>query len=274
MTKDSSGNALNRLHRRRFLLSGLLVCGCCGGAFTVIGADRYGCATRRGKGTCDNRVTIVRQRIEARVLGALKARMLTPELVAEFVRAFSEALATSRREGAARQADLRQKLVNTERRLQGVLRAIEDGAWSDTLRTRLAELEDNKAKIAAQMDAIKAPSPVQLHPNAASLYAAKVADLEASLNAPDIRIEAAEALRALISQVVLAPDDTAEDRLRAELHGDLATILSLAMETAPASITVKRHRSSGKHLPPGTSVRGGQLSVVAGIGFEPMTFRL
>ena len=33
MGRNEQGNALNRAHRRRFLLSGLLVCGCCGGGF-------------------------------------------------------------------------------------------------------------------------------------------------------------------------------------------------------------------------------------------------
>ena len=48
--RDDSGNALNRAHRRKFLLSGLLKCGCCGGDFTILAQDRYGCATRRAKG--------------------------------------------------------------------------------------------------------------------------------------------------------------------------------------------------------------------------------
>ena len=38
-------------HRQKFLLSGLLTCGCCGGGYTIIGADRYGCAAVRSKGT-------------------------------------------------------------------------------------------------------------------------------------------------------------------------------------------------------------------------------
>ncbi len=53
-------------YRARFLLSGLLTCGCCGGGYTIIGKDRYGCATRRGKGTCDNGRSISRLHIEAR----------------------------------------------------------------------------------------------------------------------------------------------------------------------------------------------------------------
>src|SRR5262249_5536719 len=72
MGKDEAGNALNRAHRRKFLLSELLVCGECGGGYTIMGKDRYGCATRRAKGTCGNAKTITRQKIESRVLGGLK----------------------------------------------------------------------------------------------------------------------------------------------------------------------------------------------------------
>ena len=77
-------------HRARFLLSGLMRCGCCGGGYTIIGKDRYGCATRRQKGTCDNGRTITRQQIEARVFDGLKERLLAPDLVAEFVSAVQE----------------------------------------------------------------------------------------------------------------------------------------------------------------------------------------
>ncbi len=60
---ETSGNPLNGAHRRRFLLSGLLVCGVCGGGYTIIGKDRYGCAARRDKGTCANARTIGRAAI-------------------------------------------------------------------------------------------------------------------------------------------------------------------------------------------------------------------
>ena len=264
MGKDGDGTALNRVRRRQFLLSGLLTCGCCGGAYTIVGEDRYGCATRRGKGTCGNGQTILRQRIEARVLGALRARMLTPERVEEFIRAFTEELATLQRESTSRRAQLDQQLAGVERRLHGVMRAIEDGAWSDTLRARLTELETAKTRLAAEIANLVAPSPLRLHPNAAALYAAKVADLEVSLNAPEIRAEATEALQSLIARVVLTPDAAAPDRLAAELHGDLAMILGLA-SAASEPAPKRRRRAGGRNeQPPGTDVLGSQLSVVAG----------
>ena len=188
--------------------------------------DRYGCAAHRGKGTCINSTTIQRQRIEARILGGLKDRLLTPDLVAAFIREFEAELAALQRDSTDIQRRLERELAEVGRKLEAVVRAIEDGAWNDTLRQRLNDLEARKAGITHDLALAAAPAPrVRLHPNAAEIYRAKVARLEESLNAPEIRLEAAEALRSLISRIVLTPDATAPDGLVAELHGDLATIL-------------------------------------------------
>ncbi len=271
MGRDTAGNPLNRAHRRKFLLSGLLHCGCCDAPYAMRAKDRFGCSTRRSKGLCSNAVTIERERIESRVLSALQGRLLTPELVEHFVRTFEAEVASRRREADKTQGRVQSQLTGIERRLEGVLRAIESGAWNESLKSRLDELEAEKRQLQKQLNTMAAPSnTVQLHPNAAALYAAKVADLQASLNNEAIRSEAAETLASLIERVVLTPDASAPDGLRAELHGDLAMILALASSTAGA-------KPSG-HLraknPRSQYVSEGLLSVVAGVGFEPTTFRL
>ena len=86
--RDEAGNPLNRVHRRKFLFSGLMTCGVCGGGYTILGKDGYGCATRRSKGTCTNTLTVRRQEIEGRVLDGLKERLMAPELVAAFIEEF------------------------------------------------------------------------------------------------------------------------------------------------------------------------------------------
>jgi hypothetical protein len=53
-----------------------------------VAQDRYGCATRRSKGTCSNSATITRQQIEARVLSGLKDKLMAPELVRTFIEEF------------------------------------------------------------------------------------------------------------------------------------------------------------------------------------------
>ena len=97
-----------------------------------------------------------------------------------------------------------------------------------------------------------------------------MAALEQCLNEPDIRHEAGEALRQMIEKVVLTPDATAPDGLAAALHGDLAVILALAMVPERD----RRPLPGEGATSPGTAVSGSLLSVVAGRGFEPLTFRL
>jgi hypothetical protein len=132
-----------------------------------------------------DRPDIARRRAQSRALW--RDRMLTPTLVEEFVRSFAEELAVRQRDATSRRDRLAQELAATERRLEGVLHAIEDGAWSESLRTRLQDLEHRKSELTAALAEAASPPRVELHPNAAAIYAVKVAELEASLNAPDPR---------------------------------------------------------------------------------------
>jgi site-specific DNA recombinase len=262
MCKDATGNPLNRAHRRKFLLSGLLTCGCCGAGYAILAQDRYGCANHRSKATCTNDIAINRQTLEARVLAGLKDRLLTPELVATFVSTFQQELASLQRESAHTQRRLKDQLATVDRKHEGVMCAIEKGAWNDSLQKRLNELEAQQAALREQLQTAASPAPVVcLHPNAAALYAAKVANLQAALDQPDIRIEAMEVLQTLIERIVLTPDENAPNGLAIELHGDLATILNLAssaLESAAGSA------ARAKKNPQAISGSGGILSVVAG----------
>jgi hypothetical protein len=117
MGRDEAGNALNRAHRRRFLLSGLLVCGCCGAGYTIMAKDRYGCAGRRSKGTCANDRTISRREIETRILEALKQNLLTPELVAEFTHAYQEEVNRLTKEASGMAMEVEAKLAGVQRKI-------------------------------------------------------------------------------------------------------------------------------------------------------------
>ena len=89
----------------------------------------------------------------------------------------------------------------------------------------------------------------------------KVQQLEQALNDPTIRAEAADVLRSLIDRIELRPGDKGQG-IAATLHGDLAQILALCAD------------SGRKQKLPKAETSGSQLSVVAGVGFEPTTFRL
>ena len=269
VTRTDTTNRLNGAQRRRFLLSGLLKCGCCGGGYTVVGRDRYGCAAKVGRGTCTNSRTISRQRIEGRVLAGLKNRLLAPDMVAEALSALQAEGVAARRQALAAAAGKRRELDDVERKLSGVIRAIEDGAWSEALKARLAELDGRKSRLLADLAAAEqAEGPeLRIHPGLIEQYRQQVARLEDALLDEAIRGEAEEAFRALVERVVLTPDDTAPDRLAAEVHGDLAVILRLG----DGSLKTRTPPSFGGRRTP---VLGSQFSGDAGTGFEPVTFRL
>ena len=267
----------DRTHRQKFLLSGLLTCGCCGGGYTILGSDRYGCAARRSKGTCENSKTITKQVIEARVLGGLKDRMLAPDLVAEFVKTFAAECERLNRERVGEAVKLQKERGVVERSLKGIMTAIEGGSWSAMLHSRLTELETRLKQIDAELGVSVAPAPVTMHPNAAGLYAARVAELEAALSEPELIEEASRTIRSLVQRIVLTPDAESANGLAVELHGDLAMILSLAAGSSGGRQARAGIGPRNEKLPTALAnamAVGSQLTVVAGIRFELMTFRL
>ena len=64
--------------RPQYLFSGLSKCGVCGAGFIMAGRNRLACFGAREKGTCDNRLTIRRDEVEARVLKALAGEAPEP----------------------------------------------------------------------------------------------------------------------------------------------------------------------------------------------------
>ncbi|MBF7013643.1 recombinase family protein, partial [Novosphingobium sp. HR1a] len=77
--QNSQRNLLNGARRPRTMLSGLVYCGCCGGPYSLRGANRFVCSTHVSKGTCDNNRTISRDELEKRVIAGLKDRLMAPE---------------------------------------------------------------------------------------------------------------------------------------------------------------------------------------------------
>jgi len=252
-----AANPLNATHRPRSLLSGLLVCGCCGGPYALRGQDRYGCSAHIMNGSCANSRTILRTALEERVLIGLKERLMAPEIAAEAIRAYvEETNRLNRTRGSASEVD-RVELDKVRRSIKEIVTLIEDGAGSRALLTRLQQLEAREDELTARL-AEMPPALPDLHPNIAGIYAAKVARLAEALEHPDERDEAAEAIRGLIEKITLKPGPK-RGQIDAVLYGDLGRILDWTARNANT---------------PGAELSGVSVSVVAGAGFEPTTFRL
>lgn len=112
-----------------------------------------------------------------------------------------------------------------------------------------------------------APSPVRLHPNLADLYRAKVGALREALEREDTRDEAFGILRGLVEKVMLHPRPKGEPGFEIELVGDIAAMVEVAMGSSNGNALRGDRRALGEG-----DIRS--VKVVAGTGFEPVTFRL
>ncbi|GCE84503.1 recombinase family protein [Komagataeibacter diospyri] len=261
---ERGNEALNDRRRPRHLFAGLIRCGCCGGGYSMISKDLLGCSTARNKGTCDNRLNIRRDALEASVLSGLRTHLMEPDLFKEFCNEFTREMNRLRMELGADLAAIRNELPRIDRELDKLLNLIlasDDIEASKRVMKKMTTLEARKEEL-EQKVANTEELPPLLHPNMAEIYQQRIASLYESLRADETKSEAAERLRTLVSQITLQP---ADGELAIILRGDLAAILQFAAHKKNATV----HPDSGV-----LDAFVSQVSLVAGIGFEPMTFRL
>ena len=163
---------------------------------------------------------------------------------------------------ARRAAGLGNQLAKTGRQIRALLEMMKEGLGTPSMVEELRGIEAQQAQLKAEIVATETPEPVPaLHPNIGAIYRAKVEMLEEGLREPATYAIAAEALRSLIEAIVVSPGE-ARGEVFVTLRGDLAAFLRLADgEAAPVAA-----RAMGWNGTMGT--------LVAGTGFEPVTFRL
>lgn len=248
-TRAAHANRLNGTHRPRSLLSGLLVCGCCGGPYALRGQDRYACSNHVMNGSCTNSRTIAREALEARMLAGLRDRLMAPEIAAEAMRTYAEETNRLNRERRSSGAADHKALADIEKKLKEIVTAIEDGGYSRPLMARLHDLEAKQDELTERLSRAPVDIP-DIHPNVAGIYRRKVERLAEALRQPQERDEAAEAIRGVIERITLTPGPK-RGEIDATLHGDLGTILEWTART-------------GRKNKTDTPDAGVSVSVVAG----------
>ena len=224
VTESAEGGVRSeRARRPTYLLSHLVKCGCCGGGFSKISRDHYGCSNARNRGTCENMLTIRRDVLEESVLSGLRSHLLAPELLEEFTREYVAELNRLNRERDAGRAKAEADLAKVTRQVRSIIEAIKEGIRTPGMKEELLELEARKAALEKALSEAPATAPA-LHPAMAEVYRQRVERLHAELNRPDVRAQAIEILRSLIEEIRLVAEN---GRLEIEVVGDLAGILAL-----------------------------------------------
>ena len=245
--------------RPRYLFSGLIHCARCGGGVSMIGATHLGCFNARNKGdaVCTNTRTMKRTKLEDEVLGALRTRLMAPEVYEAFVRGFVQEWNRDQGERAAAKDRQCDALKRADRQIANLVTAIAKTGTSPALSDALKKAEAKQAALRSELATAAAPMP-RLLPNLAELYRVQVAGLQEALSGEDAAA-AREHIRALVNEIQLVPSPTDPKAAhRIEVRGHLAAMLALGSgQSASAAMQVEK-----------------QIKLVAGAGFEPAAFRL
>jgi site-specific DNA recombinase len=143
----TGSNPLNDRRRPKHLFAGLIKCGCCGGGYSLISKDLLGCAASRNKGTCDNRLNIRRDALEASILNGLRKHLMSPELFNEFCAEFTREVNRLRIERGADLAGWRSELEKVDRELDKMVDAILQGFPPAKLKDKAEKLEARKSEL-------------------------------------------------------------------------------------------------------------------------------
>ena len=155
-------DAPERQRKAKFLLSGLLKCGCCGGGLSMKDRDhgrvRVHCSTMKEAGTCSNRKIFYLDEIERAVLAGLQQHLKAPKLLTEFVKTYQEERARLAAEKIRRRGKVERNLAEIQRSL--------DRMWSDyeaervpveILGPRMKEAQAQKVALLAELESQPEP---------------------------------------------------------------------------------------------------------------------
>ncbi len=220
---------------------------------STVAALEHGAVSARF--SCSNAIPIKRVDLEDRVLSGLKEQLLHPDLIAEFAKAYQEEYNGLAGTIQQERINATRDLAQVERKIVHLVDAISDGMFHSSMKDKLTALEARSSDLEALINAASDQPPILLHPGLSELYREQVANLTTALRDPSSQAEATSIIRSLLSEIKLIPDD---GTYAIELVGELAGILALGSS----------HKEQSRPWAACSTV------MVAGVGFEPTTFRL
>ncbi|MBB5729650.1 hypothetical protein [Sphingomonas prati] len=202
-----------------------------------------------------------------RALAGVRDGLLTPDLINRFAVELQRELEVAHNSSNIDRSRMKASLAEAQARMTKLVRRIEDdNDMPRLLVQRLKALEQNKDTLAAALTMTPESITFRLPANYESLYRLAITDPNHHLaSAGDVA--GREAIRVPVRKVVVHAGDARGGKRRPmQLHGDLYTMLEFAAST--------QSKTDKRKLPQAGRPEGVVRSLVAGTGFEPVTFRL
>lgn len=173
----------------KYILSGLLRCGQCGGPMVAIDRYRYGCAAAKDRGTCTSKLRVPRAGAEQAMLAGIREQLLSDEAFQKFQR---EVRAEMKRE-APDPSEAKAKLAEAERLRENILAALRAGIITPSTKAELIAAEAAVKAAQDELRAFRRASVEQILPRMQEEWRRLVAELGS-----DRREEVREAVHELI----------------------------------------------------------------------------
>ncbi|MEH2562438.1 recombinase family protein [Bradyrhizobium sp. AZCC 2289] len=250
---------LTASHRRKpkRLLSGLLRCAVCGGGMSIKGEDRGGtrviCTQFHNSRTCANNRTYYLDQIEQAVLSGLRKHLIDPSAI----RLFLQTYLNERKRLVANANNVRphleRKLGEIERQIGRLTEALMNSHDPVSQFTgKISDLNAMKQQILIELQDLREPVTVSLHPTTQQRYLSVVENLAVAIRDNRMDSEMVAAVRELIDHVIVERTEPGKP-VHVKVNGRLATLI-------------------GEPLFPESSLSG--VKMVAREGLEPPTPRL
>ncbi len=217
----------------KYLFSGLLICGACGGKYVITEPHRYGCSTwlYRGESVCANTVKVSRTLVETLLLESIQRDLFTDEALALFKQETARLLAERRQAQTPDLVQAKARLAQVEQQIAHMLAAIKEGFRSDTLKQELEEAERERARLQTTIHGQRQTldKVADVLPNAVARFKTLVENLS---TVTQKQVDKARGiLRDLVGkQIPLHPTTHGTERyLTAELSGDYAGLIRLVL---------------------------------------------
>lgn len=117
----------HQARRPKHLLSGLGVCGVCGGGWIRRDKDYWSCGRHHDGRGCTNNRTIKDSTYQGAVLHWLQHEMLSPEIAASYVREYHRHYAKRMAETASQRGTIERRRAEAQRKLDRLVAMVADG---------------------------------------------------------------------------------------------------------------------------------------------------
>jgi site-specific DNA recombinase len=255
-TCGRGGGLLPRAATSPYLFSGILKCGLCGANLIIVAGQskgryqRYGCSAAQNRGTCTNRLTERRERIEEMILSRLQAEVLRPEVIDYVLEEFGRQLTNRLRQNSTKLERMRHRREVLERELKRLTDRLASGTESPSVMRAIADRENELRGITDTLFSTKPGSVEATLKETRAFISKRLTSLRELLarNAATARTE----LLQHVSEIRMMPDDSGP-----KPH-----------YVAKGAWDLLGHADSSQEATGGSYVG---LRMVAGVGFEPTT---